>query len=353
MKLRTFVLIITTILMLGLASTISLANTGTPDNPLGNGISSGSDSWSGNGSLMQDDGEEPADNEDGDDGDDGEGSDDEEASGDEGTGEEGSEEEPAEDESGDEEAPEEEPAPGMSDVMAQPMGAPAEEDPNLQDALAGIRDYDVPYNTSISHAENTPQVLRDLDVEFAGDESLVAARTQALWNLNLLDTLSDRYAQVEEQYAADPYRDFDQESDRTLNYFQPREDPFVITSLIPDELRPELEGTGLDGAVDPELLEQLFWAQYTANLRLIPIIIVGTIEVGPRRMVMYTIYGWGSTSTISVGETQCVPYSPSFSITCSQASETFVVFSLRGYYDRRCRQAATGTVMRTFHTSTN
>jgi hypothetical protein len=242
---------------------------------------------------------------------------------------------------------------GMSDVMAQPMGAPAE-NTNLEDALAGIRDYEVTYDTSKTHAENTPAPLAALGVQYAGDESPVAQRTQALRQLDLLATLGDRYTVVEEEKAADPYRDFDEEDpDRTLNYFQPREDPFVIPYLIPDELRPELEGTGLDGAVDQDLLNELRRAQYTANLRLIPIIIVGTIEVGPRRMVMYSIYGMGSTNTIGVGETQCVGGSPSFSITCSQASDTFVVFSLRGYYDRRCSYAATGAVMRTFHTSTN
>ncbi len=302
------------------------------------GLGSGSPSFHSPPALMQDDGEDAAggDDESGDNG-----SDDEES----GDDTEPSEEEPAEEE--------EEPAasPSMSDVLAQAAGQP-EENTNLQNALDGVADYEVTYDTSLSHAENTPPELRALGEEFAGEESEVARRTQALWDFDLIDVLEDRYTRVEEEYAADPEEDFAPEDpENTFNYFQPRGDPFVITDLIPDELRPELSGTGLDGAVDPELLDRLRWAQYEANLRLIPIIVVGVIEAGPTRGCIYTISGWPSTRWIEEGRSHCLSWGAPFSITCSQVSEDRVVLTLRGHYDYRCNYAATNPVPRTFHVS--
>jgi hypothetical protein len=242
------------------------------------------------------------------------------------------------------------PTGGMSDVMVRP-GAGQAIDKNLQDALDGVKDYEVTYDTTRSHAENTPPELRALGVTYAGEESPVAQRTAALDRLDLLDTLAGRYDVVEDQYAADPEKDFaPDEPDRTLNYYQPRGDPFIVPDDIPEELRPEMEGTGLEGAVDPELLEELFWATYEANLRHVPIIVVGVMQAGPYRGVIYTIAGWGGTRYLELGDQDCITgWIAPFSITPSQISEDFVVLTLRGHYDRGCRYAATGPVVRTFH----
>lgn len=274
------------------------------------------------------------------------------SSGDEGTGdesdsdeEEPSDEEPAEDEEdGTEEAPAEETPEGggMGDFLATPgMEAPTV-DTNLQDALGGYADYEVQYDTTISHADNTPRELSELGEQYLErtDPTSEAGRMAlALADFDLLSVLKNRYEKVEDEYAADPDEDFAlDDPDRDLNYFQPRFDPFVLTHLIPEELRPEMEGTGLDGAVDPELLEQLGEAVAEANLRYIPIQVIGTIQVGPMRAAMYSLAGRG-TRTIAVGDTHNYG---SFSIGCSQVSEDFVVLVLR---------SGGALVYRTFHIS--
>jgi hypothetical protein len=235
---------------------------------------------------------------------------------------------------------------GSSDVTTSPAG-PAVKDPKIQDALDGVRDYEVSYDTSKSHAELTPPELTELGVTYAGEESPVAQRTKALETLNLVTTLADRYKIVSDEFSAKTDEDFSPDDpETTLNYFQPREDPFSIPDLIPKELQPEVEGTGLEGTVDPDLLDQLLSAQYTANLRFIPISIVGVMENGPYRGCIYTIGGGGQSIFIQEGDTQCMG---NYSINAAQISEDYVVFILTGYYGRGCRYPATSGVVRSFH----
>jgi hypothetical protein len=327
MKTRIILLIAAILLVLGFAVMAGATSSGD------NGTSSDNDNI-----LLQDDADDSSGDEGTEDGDDSD-SDDEEPS----------DEEPAEDESGEEEGTEEAPSEetpegvGMGDFLATPgMEAPTV-DTNLQDALGGYADYEVSYDTSVSHADNTPSELRALGEEYlertdpASEAGKVAL---ALADFDLLAVLENRYEKVEDEYAADPDEDFaPDDPDRDLNYFQPRFDPFVLTHLIPEELRPEMEGTGLDGAVDPELLEQLGEAVTEANLRWIPIQVIGTIQVGPMRACMYSLAGM-RTRTIAVGDR---PHNyGSFSIGCSQVSEDFVVLVLR---------SGSALVYRTFHIS--
>ncbi len=324
MNIRTLFIIIIALFFVCVSAGIAVA-TSADDN-------GSPSSWSSDNSQMQEEGDE---NPDGDDteGDDTEG---DEAEGDE---EESSEEEISEEEPVEEETPSADEVAGMSDVLAD-QAAGAGVDTNLEDALAGIKDYEVTYITSISHAENTPPELDALGVEYAGEDSPVARRTQAIEALDLLATLANRYQIVEDEFAADPDEDLlPEDPDRFLNYFEPRFDPFVITDLIPEELRPEMEGTGLDGAVDPDLLEELYWANYTALLRTIPIRIVGVIEAGPNRGCLYILAGWPQSVWIEEGQTQNLG---SFSVHCAQVSEDFVVFIL---------MAGSSSVTRTFHVS--
>jgi hypothetical protein len=236
---------------------------------------------------------------------------------------------------------------GSSDVTAAP-GAATTIDPKIKDALAGVRDYEVTYDTSKSRDELTPPELKDLGVTYAGEESPVAKRTEALRNLDLVTTLADRYKIVSDEFSAKTDKDFSPDNpDTTLNYYQPRTDPFSIPDSIPRELRPQVEGTGLEGTVDPDLLDQLISAQYTANLRYIPISIVGVMENGPYRGCIYTIGGGGRSMFIQEGDTpQCWG---NFSVYAAQISEDYVVFILTGYYDRRCNYPATNGVVRSFH----
>ena len=352
-----YLLLILAFLMILLITGIAQA-TSTDDNQgsaTGGNITmqddSGDDESGDNGDDEADEGddesgdEEPADDEAGDD----EEPSDEEPSEEEPTDEEPSDEEPSDEEPSDEEPSEEEPAeipgagllPGnLGDFAAGMPGLPgAGVDTILQNALDGYADYEVSYDTSISHGENTPDVLSELGVQYSEKDDVsseAGQRALALEGFNLINILEDRYQRVEDKYAADPDFDFaPEDSERTLNYFEPRFDPFIITELIPDELRTEMEGTGLDGTVDPELLRLLGEAIIEANLRIIPITVVGVIQIGTRKACMYSL--WGSASqTIWEGETHWW----GFTITCNQVSENFVVFTLR---------SGGAMVVRTFH----
>lgn len=241
---------------------------------------------------------------------------------------------------------------GMADIFTQAQGL-SENEQAIQDALFGYSDYEVNYDTTKTRLELTEPELIDLGITYAGEGSQVYRETQLLLQLNLLDTLANRYQDVEDEWAADPDEDFaPDDPDRTLNYYQPRWNPFQIPNSIPDELKPELEGGGLSGAVDPELLSQLFWAQYEANLRFIPLRIVGVMETGPYSGCMYMI-GNSRTYWIEEGDRDCMwqPGRPPFSVTASYVSQDYVVLVLRGAYDYRCRYSATGSVVRTFHVS--
>ncbi len=317
MKTRIILLIAAILLVLGFAVMAGATSSGD------NGTSSDNDSI-----VLQDDADDSSGDEGTEDGDDSDSDD----------------EEPAEEE-GTEEAPSEETPEGvgMGDFLATSgMEAPTV-DTNLQDALGGYADYEVQYDTTVSHADNTPSELRALGEEYlertdpASEAGKVAL---ALADFDLLAVLENRYEKVEDEYAADPDEDFaPDDPDRDLNYFQPRFDPFVLTHLIPEELRPEMEGTGLDGAVDPELLRQLGEAVAEANLRWIPIQVIGTIQVGSMRACMYSVFGM-RTRTIAVGDRP--HYYWNFSIGCSQVSEDFVVLVLR---------SGSALVYRTFHIS--
>jgi hypothetical protein len=225
-------------------------------------------------------------------------------------------------------------------ASAMPGMQTTEVDTNLQNALAGYADYEVTYDTSISHAENTPPELRDLGETFIEKDdptSEAGQKALALEGFDLLSILDNKYERVEDKYAADPETDFaPDDPDRTLNYYEPRVDPFMQTRLIPDELRVQAEGTGLEGTVDPELLRLLGQAIIEANLRVIPISVIGVIQIGSQRACMYSIGGW-STETIWEGETQGWW---GFSVTCSQVTENFVVLTLT---------SGSAMVVRTFH----
>lgn len=324
MNIRTIILIIAALIVFGIGATMVAAQ-GSPDG-------------SSDGIVMQE--ENPDDGESGDSTEDGDA---DEGDAEEGTDDEGDSEESTDDEAVEDEVPADDETPagdemppgGMDIILDMPVLSTNEQ--NIQDALSGTRDYEVSYNGSLSRQELTPPELKALDVTYAGEESPIASQTQLLNDLDMLVILSDRYQKVEDEFGATVEEDFDEESDRTLNYYQPRGDPFVITDLIPDELRPEMEGTGLDGAVDPDLLEELYWANYQAQLRLVPIYIIGTMEAGPNKICMFMIGGLNRSFTIQQGQSLNFGY---FTLYCSQISEDFVVFVLR---------AGSASVTRTFH----
>lgn len=346
MNIRTVILILAVMILTGLVSGVQLdrADGITSLKALASETSDGPPaSWNSGPEMMQDDGEAVDGDDDTDEGDEGEEGD-EDADDEEG-------DEAEEDGEGDEAVEEETPG-GMSDVLGQPAGQVDSDQQNLENALAGIEDYEVSYDTTLSREELTPRELRALGVTFAGEESPIAQRAEALREFDLIETLAGRYEVVEEEFAADPDMDFaPEDSDHTYNYFQPRGDPFVVPSLIPEELRPELAGTGLEGAVDPELLEKLRWAEYEANLRFIPIIVIGVMEAGPTRIVLFTIAGYGRTMSLNEGQSTCMYYPgmPPFSIRATHVAEDSVTLTLRGHFDWRCRYPATDPVPRTFH----
>ncbi|MCK4720159.1 hypothetical protein KAU08_05850, partial [bacterium] len=140
MKTRIILLIAAILLVLGFAVMAGATSSGD------NGTSSDNDSI-----VLQDDADDSSGDEGTEDGDDSDSDD----------------EEPAEEE-GTEEAPSEETPEGvgMGDFLATSgMEAPTV-DTNLQDALGGYADYEVQYDTTVSHADNTPSELRALGEEY-------------------------------------------------------------------------------------------------------------------------------------------------------------------------------------------
>jgi len=88
------------------------------------------------------------------------------------------------------------PGGGVSDASKAPAGGAASQmpkDPKLADALKGVRDYEVDYDTTKTRAQLTPKELKDLNVVYAGEESPIAKRTKLLASLDLLKTLDNRY----------------------------------------------------------------------------------------------------------------------------------------------------------------
>ncbi len=129
-----------------------------------------------------------------------------------------------------------------------------------------------------------------------------------------------------------------------------RGDPLFIPEAVPDELRPLIAGEGIKGALDQELLD-LFRSSIQADLRSIPMWIIGVMEQGGQKTAIGTIYG-SMKFKVSQGQEIRMWYSGWYAlgITGARISEDLVILNLRLLqYNGRSFSAVTDPVPRSFH----
>lgn len=139
-----------------------------------------------------------------------------------------------------------------------------------------------------THREQTPFELSDLSIYFLDDEgSSVAERTKKIHDVHLPSAMMRKNDQA---------RSF-----QTANS-EGRFDPLFITDMIPDGLRPELEGEGISGAVDSGLLNQLIQTQISTYFKYLPIQIIGTMQNGPYKSALISIRNLGYYKILKEGQ---------------------------------------------------
>lgn len=140
----------------------------------------------------------------------------------------------------------------------------------------------------ISHRDSTPRELSSLGIYYKDDEgSPVADRTKIINNVNLPSAMMRKNDQA---------RSF-----QTMNT-EGRFDPLYVTDLIPDGLRPELEGEGISGAVDSGLIDQLIQTQISTFFKYMPIQIIGTMQNGPYKSALISIRTLGYYKILKEGD---------------------------------------------------
>ncbi len=129
-----------------------------------------------------------------------------------------------------------------------------------------------------------------------------------------------------------------------------RGDPLFIPEAVPDELRPLFEGEGIGGSVDDEL-QSILESQIQADLRVIPINIIGIMEQGGRRVAIGRL-NYSQGFRVAEGETTYFWYSGSYVIglTGVMITEDLVILNLQLYqWSPWGVRAVTDPVPRSFH----
>jgi hypothetical protein len=193
-----------------------------------------------------------------------------------------------------------------------------------------------------TNREKTPTELSSLGIYFKDAEgSEVAAKTEKILNVNLPTAM---------QRKNDQARSF-----QTMN-MEGRTDPLYVTDLIPDALRPELEGEGISGAVDSGLIDQLIQTQISTYFKYMPINIIGTMQNGPYKSVLMSIPAAGYYGIMQEGQTENVTSLPGdkgyyvVSMTIAQVTEDHVSINLWATeYDFVYNRVITSTPVVTRH----
>jgi hypothetical protein len=229
-----------------------------------------------------------------------------------------------EDDEGEEAAEDEESTGGDEEEAAEEE--PAEED-----------------DSGLTHKEKTPakfkhQLGPGFNFEYLNpDESTVGALNEMIKAIDILTVNEKKYEQAK-AYLTEEVEGLS------------RGDPLFIPEAVPDELRPLIPGEGISGAIDEEL-RKIFESQVEADLRLIPINIIGIMEQGGSRLAIGTI--WYSRSfKVSQGQEIRFWYSGWYvlGITGTLITEDLVVLSLRILqFTGRGFRAVTDYVPRSFH----
>lgn len=196
---------------------------------------------------------------------------------------------PADDESGDEPVDitdTSEQADDNEDAAAEEEVA--EETENEEGDIPPPADVEETEEIYENHRDSTPRELSELGIYYKDDEgSPVAERTKLINNVNLPSAMMRKNDQA---------RSF-----QTMNT-EGRFDPLYVTDLIPDGLRPELEGEGISGAVDSGLLDQLLQTQISTYFKYLPIQIIGTMQNGPYKSALVSIRSMGYYKILKEGQ---------------------------------------------------
>lgn len=193
-----------------------------------------------------------------------------------------------------------------------------------------------------TNREKTPTELSSLGVYFKDAEgSTVAERTEKILNVSLPTAMQRKNDQAR--------------SYQTMN-MEGRSDPLYVTDLIPDALRPELEGEGISGAVDSGLIDQLIQTQISTFFKYMPINIIGTMQNGPYKSVLLYIPLAGYYGIMQEGQTQNVTSIPGdkgyyvVSMSIAQVTEDHVSINLWSTeYDYVYNRVITSTPVVTRH----
>ena len=203
-----------------------------------------------------------------------------------------------------------------------------------KDDSAKDEESDVPY-----HDQTPTKYTRDLG-EFAfffnNADQGVGELNQLLEAIDLLKVNEQKYEHAKDFLTAEAEG-------------MSRGDPLFIPDQVPEELRPLIPGEGISGAMDEEL-ENLFYAQVEANLRIIPINIIGVMEQGGARTAIG--YIGGNKFTISQGQIVYMRYSGWYflGMTGTLVTEDLVILSLGLYqYNGYSMTLRTDLVPRSFH----
>lgn len=246
----------------------------------------------------------------------------------------------------------EEPAPAPDDeeefVVEEEILEEEEEAEELILEYLGGGLYDVVppgQKKGLSHAEQTPHALSSLGITYKEwTESNIGSTTQNLLNVNLPEAMF-RKNMVAREYL-------------TPDNIEARIDPLYVTDLIPDAIRPELEGEGIVGTVDQALIDQLIEQRISTIFTYMPIHIIGTMESGPYRSALvsipmigyYDIMREGSGHQIPAFGTDRGTYMINFNLRSVSEDEVTIVMSAT-LVDRIHRRALSSTppVTRNFY----
>ncbi|MCD6216822.1 hypothetical protein J7L05_03040 [bacterium] len=161
-------------------------------------------------------------------------------------------------------------------------------DDNEEGNIPPPADVEETEETYISHRDSTPRELTELGIYYKDDEgSPVAERTKLINNVNLPSAMMRKNDQA---------RSF-----QTMNT-EGRFDPLFVTDMIPEGLRPELEGEGISGAVDSGLIDQLIQTKISTFFKYLPIQIIGTMQNGPYKSALISIRTLGYYKILKEGQ---------------------------------------------------
>jgi hypothetical protein len=243
-----------------------------------------------------------------------------------------------------------------SEPLARPLQAPEEEEEasDEEEASGGEEsaeeeeaveeeeeEAEEEWPEGTTHKEKTPAKFKNLG-EFRFDylnpeDSQIGIVNQMIEAIDILSVNEKKYEYAE---------GFLTPEEEGLS----RGDPLFVPEAVPDELRPLFDGEGFGGSIDDEL-RNILQSQIQADLRTIPIHIIGIMEQGSKRVAIGRLYYTQGFRVSEGGETYFW-YSGSYLLGLYGAmiSEDLVVLNLTLYrWSPWGLNPVTDPVPRSFH----